>query len=333
MPINWSNVGESAVTGGLQAAGNGLLGLAGSALNYRYNKKLMSQQNQYNIEAFNRENERQDWLLQHQAELFKQGMHNAGISAANMGADGIPGLSVNNMDVPSNPGAGQADLGKLDLLQARLVEAQAENIEADTEKKVKETEGQSIDNYLKSNYGDAQWQAAIKNLDSQTAQNIANEAYLTQKKVNETNLTDAQVDSIEKHLDWDYQKLDPELKLLAAQAYEATKSGDLSHTEISQVWQNIKESAQRVENLKKELGLTDAQITVATNLANNYAKENNILGYQTTSAKAQAELDQFNRDLTKSMGLRFYKAKRVSETVLPIGATAAVLGKAFGLGK
>lgn len=221
-------------------------------------------------------------------------------------------------------------MGKLDLIQARLMEAQVKNLEAEANKKVVETEGQSIQNYLNTTYGDAQWQVAIKNLDSQTAQNYANELYLNQKKLNETNLTDAQVNNIEKHLDWDYQKLSPELQLLAAQAYQATASGDLNHAQIGEVWQSIRESAQRIRNLQTELGLTSAQTAVAVQQAKNFAVENKILGLQTVSQKAHTELDLFRKDIEKSMGFRFYQAKRVAEAVLPIGVLGTILGKAVG---
>lgn len=335
MAMNWSNIGEGIITGGASGAVNGLLGLAGARVQYKNQKRLMKLQNQYAIDAFNRENERQDYLLANQASIYKNSLQRAGLSTALAGIDGGAGgmPAATNMEAPSTPTAPLPDFGKIDLMQARLIAAQAENIEADTQKKIKETEGQDIQNWLNQTYGAEQWQAAIKNLDADTANKIEQAAYTNAKKVNETNLTEAEINQIEKHLDWDYQKLNPELKLLAAQAHQATASGDLSHAQISEVWQSIKESGQRIENLQRELGLTDAQISVATNLAENYAKEHEILGYDVTSAKVKAQMGQFERDLQKSMGLRFYRAKQVAETVLPIGATAAVLGKAFGLGK
>lgn len=335
MPINWSNVGESAIIAGGQGAVNGLFGLIGMRRQFKNQKKLMALQNQYAIDAFNRENERQDYLLQNQASIYKQSLQNAGLSTALAGIDGGAGgmPAATNMEAPSTPTAPLPDFGKLDLMQARLVAAQAENIEADTQKKIKETEGQDIQNWLNQTYGAQQWQAAIKNLDADTANKIAQESYTKQKELNEKGLTDAEINNIEKRLDWDFQKLNPELKLLAAQAYQATQSGDLSHTQQSEVWQNIKESGQRIENLQRELGLTDAQITVATNLAEKYVKEQNLIGAKTVTAKNEAELSQFRTDVEKSMGLRYYQAKRVVDAVIPIGTVSAALGAALKLSK
>lgn len=323
------------IIAGASAGANMLSGFSGSKLSFAHQKSLMALQNQYAIDAFKRENERQDYLLANQASIYKQSLQNAGLSTALAGIDGGAGgmPAATNMEAPSTPTAPLPDFGKIDLMQARLLAAQAENIEADTQKTIKETEGQDIENWLSKTYGADKWQAAIKNLDADTANKIAQEAYNNAKKENETKLTEAEINQIEKHLDWDYQKLNPELKLLAAQAHQATASGDLSHAQIREVWQSIKESGQRIENLQRELGLTDAQISVATNLAENYATEKKILGYDVTTSSVKAEMAQFERDITKSMGLRYYQAKKVVEAVLPIGATAAVLGKAFGLGK
>lgn len=124
-------LGQSAATAGVQAGANGLLGLAGARLAYKYNKKLMAKQNQYNIEAFNRENARQDSLIRNQYVMNKEALRAAGLSESMAGTDatGISAPSATNMDVPSNPSASAIDLGKFDLVgaaNANLVSSQAE---------------------------------------------------------------------------------------------------------------------------------------------------------------------------------------------------------------
>ena len=59
---------------------NGLFGLASARMNYKYNKKLMALQNQFAIDAFNRENERQNQLLYNSAAMQRHGLASAGCS-------------------------------------------------------------------------------------------------------------------------------------------------------------------------------------------------------------------------------------------------------------
>lgn len=333
MAFNFSQFGQNAATAGVQAVANGLLGLAGARLQYKYNKKLMAQQNKYAIDAFNRENERQDYLLANSASIMRQNLQNAGYSAADPNGSGVQTPSQASITPPSNPSASMPDLGKFDLMQAKLINAQSELIEAQKEKVVSETEGQDIQNWLNRTYGEQQWQASIRNLDAQSQNQVSQALYKDQQKLNEMKLTDAQVDNIEQRLDMDWQRLPVSLQLMTAQAYQAEASGDLSHAEVNKVYQDIRESMQRIVNLQHEVGLTDAQVGVAIQLAANYAKQNNILGFETTSAKAKAEVDQFERDVKTSMGLRYYQARNVAEAVLPIGAVAGLIGRSFGLGK
>lgn len=319
---------------GLMAGGQSILnaglGAAGSVAGYHQNKQLMALQNKYAIDAFNRENERQDYLLANQGEITRNSMANAGYSAADPSGVGMMTPDTSSMQSPSNPSMSPVDLGKIDLMQARLLAAQAENIEADTVKKTKETEGQEIDNWLKSTFGEQQWSSAIKNLDADTQNKISQALYADQKKLNETNLTEKQIDQIEQSLDMAWQRLTPELQLMAAQAYEAESSGHLSHVQISKVWQDIRESQQRIVNLQHEVGLTDAQVAVAIQQVSNLEREHDLIGAQSVSAKAQAELDQLYRDIETGMGMNFWRAKRIVEAVLPIGAIGAALGLRLG---
>lgn len=153
-----SSDNKTSLIGAGVSAGAGLigsaLGFASGKLNYNYNKKLMSLQNQYNIDAFNRENERQDWLLQNQALLNKIGLKKAGYSTADPNGTGFSAGSMNTQEGPSIPGGANFDFGspfaqvastyasiRNASAQADLAEANAKiaNIEADKRAEVLQT--------------------------------------------------------------------------------------------------------------------------------------------------------------------------------------------------
>lgn len=105
-------MGDSNKSGWIQAAvtgGSGLLGTLISGVfnkkaaerNLGYNKQLMQLQNQYDIEAFNRENARQDFLMQNAPAITKQALRQAGYSTADPNATGVQTPSTNNQDVPT----------------------------------------------------------------------------------------------------------------------------------------------------------------------------------------------------------------------------------------
>lgn len=124
---------------------NGLFGLASARMNYKYNKKLMALQNQYAIDAFNRENERQNQLLYNSAAMQRHGLASAGYSTADPSGTGFEQPAVANMDTPSNPSAPFVDFGRYDLLQAaqaRLLNEQAENLSIKNRYEVRRQEGE-----------------------------------------------------------------------------------------------------------------------------------------------------------------------------------------------
>lgn len=124
---------------------NGLFGMASARMNYKYNKKLMALQNQYAIDAFNRENERQNQLLYNSAAMQRHGLASAGYSTADPSGTGFEQPAVANQDTPSNPSAPFIDIGRYDLLQAaqaRLLNEQAENLSIKNRYEVRRQEGE-----------------------------------------------------------------------------------------------------------------------------------------------------------------------------------------------
>ena len=152
MPL--SDVATAGVSGAASSLAGGLMGLVAGRLNYKYNKKLMAQQNAYNIAAFNREMAGQKELSEYMAKNAnlwqKMSLQNAGYSTADPNGSGVSAQSVSapNQDVPSMPnftgfnGVAEGVLGGLDTA---LKAAQIKNINADTNKKTTENEQMKLE--------------------------------------------------------------------------------------------------------------------------------------------------------------------------------------------
>lgn len=123
----------------------------GSAFNNRLsfnsNKKLMNLQNDFNIAAFNRENARQDYLLNNGALIQKRALEGAGISAAGLAGEFSPvssapsqqGVSLPSMPSPSSIFGDWSSVG-LNLAQQRLAESTADLQNANADKASAEAE-------------------------------------------------------------------------------------------------------------------------------------------------------------------------------------------------
>lgn len=135
----------SAATGAGSSMLGGLIGQIFAKKNakrqFEYNKQLMSQQFKYQMNAFNAENQRQDYLMQNMPSITKQALHDAGYSAADPNGTGVTTPQTNTMATPnmsfSDPGdyGMSGEFGRNALLQAQLM-----NINADTMKKTSETD-------------------------------------------------------------------------------------------------------------------------------------------------------------------------------------------------
>lgn len=140
---------------GLLSSLGGVAGsLAGGALDYRNQKKLMERQQEYNREnattAYNRQRE----LTQDQAYLSQLGKLKAGINTA-FGTDGNVTSSANvdqasPVSIPSPLGMGQQLSTSLrSFMQDSLVNAQRKNVESDTTAKNIDNATRAMENALK----------------------------------------------------------------------------------------------------------------------------------------------------------------------------------------
>lgn len=307
--------------------GSGIIGSIASAIGAR-------KQWQREKEMFQMQNDRQDWLLQNSALMQKKNLQNAGYSTADPNGTGVTAPSVTSMN-PVDYVSAYNQIGNHATVAA-LQAAQVANLNAQTNKVNKETEGQEIQNYLNQTYGAKNWEATIKNLDAQTKQYIEEAAYKAQEKLNSIKMTDASVKNLNERLEMDWAKLPPSLKLLGAQADQITKSAELTEEQKKLVWANVSKAYKDVQKLQSEINLNYAQIEVAQNLAQKYIAEKLNIDENTLYTKAQkwntmteAQQKDFELEVAKSMGIPFWHAQKVISAMLPFGALGVAASKMF----
>lgn len=96
-------------------------------------KNLMALQWQYDQNAFDKENERQNWLLQHQVELQKKGLLNAGLSPAAAMDGSFSNVATNSLDTPGAPSFSIPNNVHSDIVGSYGSLSQAKYIDSQTE--------------------------------------------------------------------------------------------------------------------------------------------------------------------------------------------------------
>ena len=230
---------------GLLSSLGGVAGsLAGGALDYRNQKKLMERQQEYNREnattAYNRQRE----LTQDQAYLSQLGKLKAGINTA-FGTDGNV-TSSSNVDqaspvsIPSPLGMGQ-QLGTSlrSFMQDSLVNAQRKNVESDTTAKNIDNATRAMENALK-----------IKKLNQDIGVGMLNYAKDAFKFAVDKQYYDRQQSAKTDEMEQTAKRAEAlqQIEAINAKFAEAKTEADI----------NILK--QQFENLKKVYDLTDAQI-------------------------------------------------------------------------
>lgn len=341
--MDWKSIGEKAIGGAAQgAAGSAigsLFGLAAQRMNFNYQKKLMNEQWKYQQMAFDLENDRQDYLLANSNLIAKQALKKAGYSTADPNGTGVTAPATSTLDAPSQPGS-QIDIAQHALQGAQVVSninlanAQSRNLEANARKTEAETDYQEMYNEIFRIYGKDNYEAATKGLQEEVKLRIAETLKTDQDRLNSVQLTEAQIKDINQRLDMDWIKLEPQVQLICAQAFEAEARGELSKAEIDKVWQDIKESQQRIVNLKKDLQLTDAQIAVCGAQVTNYAADTDLKnaskGKVKSERNAQNIENEYNRlmlDLKKSLGDSYNRAEMVYKALMPLAGSVSILNR------
>lgn len=317
----------------VDSAVGGAMNLAGAKLNYKYQKRLMRLQNAYDVQQWNRENERQNFLLNNQVQFTKNSLRNAGYSVANpegMTTQATTAPSGSTPDIPGNITSGwgngsHPDLGALSSIQ--LQQSQAHMAEA--EARLKEAEARQKEKYadLYEIYGEQEWNAAIGKLNAEQRRAIEEALKVDQDRLNSIVLTDAQEEQIRTMTKIEYDKLEPTLKLLAAELVVAQTQGKLNQAKTAESYQAIKESQQKIENLKKDYEFTDAQIAVANQEVKRLGAEARKKRFESEKERTEWMQKEFDRIAHEKLGLTFRMAREVFDALNPLSAIGAALNR------
>lgn len=259
---------------GLASAGAGVLGsLVGGSIDYKYQKKLMARQNQYNQEnattAYNRQRE----LTQDQAYLSQLGKMKAGINTA-FGTDGNVTSSANvdqasPVSVPSPYGMGQQLSTSLrSFMQDSLVNAQRKNVDADTNAKNIDNATRAMENALKIKKLNQDIGVGMLNYAKDAFKFAVDKQYYNRQQA-------AQTDEMEQNAK--RAEALQQIEAINAKFAEAKTEADI----------NILK--QQFENLKKVYDLTDAQIVTEKGKPRvqlSEVRKNNASSYQSNTAAA-----------------------------------------------
>lgn len=254
-----------------QTLGQAAINARSARKSYKYTKKLYAEQAKYNQEAFERENPRQDYLLSNIYSINRQALKNAGYSTADPNGTGMQAPSVSNMDVPT---ASQFDYGvpNFDLsgamqtaAQLRLLDKQAENVEADTNKKKAETAGQEITNSWLYAQNEADWQKKLAEVDKLKADGelSSTQAYVAKEMLEITRgKTEAEVNEINEHIKVYTQQVlqiekqievaQEEIHTLRSQQRELRTRSDYNEksSEVQEVQKRLVEASERKTRLE-----------------------------------------------------------------------------------
>lgn len=241
MPIN-PQIGASLLTGGASVVG-GLLGLAGSSVDYHNQKALMALQNQYNQQNATIAYDRQRELTRDSALLEKEGKLAAGVNTA-FGQNGsvstassvAPAASVS---VPSPTNFSESMIGATNSIVGALTGlAQAK---ADIDLKNEQREQLRIDNLTRNIMN----LASVSKLTSESGLNFSKQAEQAIKnkyadRVFSANASQAESDA------------DKAASQAIIESANAAVQGAMNDVHYNQ-------EVERLANLKKEGKLTDAQ--------------------------------------------------------------------------
>lgn len=230
---------------GLLSSLGGVVGsLAGGALDYRNQKKLMERQQEYNIDnattAYNRQRE----LTQDQAYLSQLGKLKAGINTA-FGTNGNVTSSANvdqasPVSIPSPLGMGQQLSTSLrSFMQDSLVNAQRKNVDADTDAKNIDNATRAVKNALEIGKQKQDIGVSMLNYAKDAFKFAVDKQYYNRQQA-------AQTDEMEQNAK--RAEALQQIEAINAKFAEAKTEADI----------NILK--QQFENLKKVYDLTDAQI-------------------------------------------------------------------------
>lgn len=174
--------------------------IANAGLSYLFSRRLMKQQNQYAIDAFNRENARQDYLMANAQSIQRDSLKNAGYSAADPNGTGFAPPSTNTMDTPSQTQFSVSDFGD-PFAQVANIRSMREDIRAkELANEHLGLENKYLERKLEAEIGNTEAERNAKEFQNaintevrpilietftQTLSNLKNSGDLTQKQIDE----------------------------------------------------------------------------------------------------------------------------------------------------
>ena len=262
---------SAAKSAGVAAVGpsvNGLFGAITMRRQYKNQKKLMALQNQYDIEAFNRENARQDWLMLNEDSLKRQSLENAGYSTADPNGTGVTTPSVGNMDVPATPTApllsGSPGTDFVNaftaMRQSELIDSVKRKNEAEANKALAEGEGVRITNEYIRPRNDAEIKQVLQDIELKKKQGKLSDVQadtaerLCKATEDKTEAECKQIDQAIENAKEEYRRIQEQINLLrtqqdterSAQAFNRAamfhqmQQGHLTREQLlGQKWQNL----------------------------------------------------------------------------------------------
>lgn len=282
---------DGAGVGLLSALGGAVGSFAGGAMDYKYQKKLMARQNQYNQENASIAYGRQRELTEDQAYLSQLGKLKAGVNTA-FGTDGNVTSSANvdqasPVSVPSPLGMGQQLSTSLrSFLQDSLVNAQRKNVESDTTAKNIDNATRAMENALK-----------IKKLNQDIGVSMLNYARDAFKFAVDKKYYDRQQSAKTDEIEQTAKRAEAlqQIEAINAKFAEAKTEADI----------NILK--QQFENLKKVYDLTDAQIVTEKGKPrvqlSEIRKNNASANESNTAAALNEEKERHEKELTRGQYL------------------------------
>lgn len=291
-------------------------GLIGGALQYKRQKKLMKRQAEYNIQQWNREVDRQDYLLSNSARLQKESLQNAGLSTATLSGSFSPVSSA-----PSGSTGGAPSVSSANLLDSAPAFIQALNQQKATDSAVE----------LNQALADKARSEAQRNLKDVEVydQRFAAELAL---KSSEESLNYSRVDNTDFDTFMKKQNFPYELKILnnkvqwsahglALQLQEianAELEGKLTEARIADYWASVKQRGAYISSLYQSVAESKALVKVYGSQVSLNAALENVYKADKLLKEAQVRWQKFeNHAASFNVGFE-YNGENISVPALAV---------------
>lgn len=190
--FDWSQFAGGAASSAASGLIGGAFGLIGARVQRKQQEKLMAKQFDYDRQAFEMENARQDWLLKNSALLQKQGLERAGYSTADPEGTGFQLAGNNTVETPAAPSAAMPFTNNVDvagsmsaLASAKLANSQATLNEIESRYRAQKLEGEIGRLNLEIDQKREAWPTLLETM-KQDLENKVSSGYLTERQAEKT---------------------------------------------------------------------------------------------------------------------------------------------------